>query len=67
MKSISKKVMTGLAAGAMGLSIWAPSSEAAAPEKNEYHTIHLAANTNLVWDVVWGSTDNYRNILLYNR
>ncbi|PGW03179.1 toxin [Bacillus cereus] len=51
MKSISKKVMAGLGVGAMSLSIWAPSSEAAAPENNRYYSIHLQANPNIAWDV----------------
>ncbi|PEI85369.1 RICIN domain-containing protein [Bacillus pseudomycoides] len=66
MKSMSKKIMTGLAAGAMGLSIWAPSSLAATPEKNEYHTIHLAANSNIVWDVFKGWTTDDAGIILWN-
>lgn len=66
MKSISKKVMAGLGVGAMSLSIWAPTSEAATPEKNGYYSIHLAANSNLVWDVSGNSTDNQKQILLYN-
>ncbi|MBX0352928.1 RICIN domain-containing protein [Bacillus toyonensis] len=58
MKSISKKVMTGLLVGATTLSIWAPSSEAA-PANNAYHTIHLAANALIKWNVYggWGSDD----------
>ncbi|WP_181149568.1 hypothetical protein [Bacillus sp. MYb209] len=31
----------------MGLSIWASVSQAATPEKNQYYTIHLAANLNI--------------------
>ncbi len=65
MKSISKKVMAGLGVGAMSLSIWAPTSEAAAPEKNEYYSIHLAANTWIKWDVPGNSLDN-RVIYLYD-
>ncbi|MFB5253668.1 RICIN domain-containing protein [Bacillus mycoides] len=65
MKSISKKVMAGLGVGAMSLSIWAPSSEAAAPENNRYYSIHLKANNNLAWDVRGGSTD-IAEIDLYN-
>ncbi|WP_336992631.1 RICIN domain-containing protein [Bacillus toyonensis] len=65
MKSISKKVMAGLLVGATSLSIWAPSSEAAAPEKNRYYSLHLAADPGKVWDVYkgWGSND--AGILLY--
>ncbi|USL16640.1 RICIN domain-containing protein [Bacillus thuringiensis] len=66
MKSVSKKVMAGLGVGAMSLSIWAPSSEAAAPAKNEYHTIHLAANSNIVWDVYKGWDSDNAGITLYN-
>ncbi|MDM5189442.1 RICIN domain-containing protein [Bacillus sp. DX4.1] len=66
MKSISKKVMAGLGVGAMSLSIWAPSSEAAAPANNEYHTIHLAANTNIAWDVYRGWDSDDAGILLWN-
>ncbi|MGH1329155.1 RICIN domain-containing protein [Bacillus pretiosus] len=66
MKSVSKKIMAGLGVGAMSLSIWAPSSEAAAPEKNAYHTIHLAANSNKVWDVSSAALDNNRAILLWD-
>ncbi|MED1287614.1 RICIN domain-containing protein [Bacillus mycoides] len=66
MKSISKKVMAGLGVGAMSLSIWAPSSEAAAPENNRYYSIHLKANNNIAWDVASGSVDNDRAILLWN-
>jgi len=36
MKLLSKKVMAGLAVGAMSLSIWAPASQAAIPEKHKY-------------------------------
>lgn len=62
----SKKIMTSLFAGAMTLSIWAPSSQAAVPEKNGYHTIHLASNTWIKWDVyrAWESDD--AGIILYN-
>ncbi|PJN58445.1 toxin (plasmid) [Bacillus mycoides] len=66
MKSISKKVMAGLGVGAMSLSIWAPSSQAAAPANNEYHTIHLAANSNIVWDVYKGWNSDDAGIVLYN-
>ncbi|MED1047325.1 toxin [Bacillus mycoides] len=66
MKSISKKVMAGLGVGAMSLSIWAPSSQAAAPANNEYHTIHLAANSNIVWDVYKGWDSDNAGIILYN-
>ncbi|PEX85751.1 RICIN domain-containing protein [Bacillus cereus] len=66
MKSISKKVMAGLLVGATSLSIWAPSSEAAAPEKNRYYSIHLQANKNLAWDVSGNSPDNNRAILLWD-
>ncbi|WP_409193467.1 hypothetical protein [Bacillus cereus] len=65
MKLLSKKVMTGLLVGAMGLSIWVPISEAA-PQKDRYYTINLKANPNLAWDVLWNSTDNNAPILLYN-
>lgn len=63
---LSKKVITGLFAGAMALSIWAPASQAAVPEKNGYHTIHLASNTWKKWDVFkgWGSDD--AGIILYD-
>ncbi|PFM56462.1 toxin [Bacillus cereus] len=66
MKSISKKVMAGLLVGATSLSIWAPSSQAAAPAKNAYHSIHLAANANLKWDVYGNSPNDEAAILLYN-
>ncbi|MFV5170624.1 RICIN domain-containing protein [Bacillus cereus] len=66
MKFLSKKVITGLFAGAMALSIGASSSEAAAPENNRYYSIHLKANTNKVWDVAYQSTDD-REILLYDQ
>ncbi|QWH98156.1 RICIN domain-containing protein [Bacillus mycoides] len=65
MKSISKKVMAGLGVGAMSLSIWAPVSEAA-PANNQYYSINLKANTNLVWNVAGNSPDNDRAILLWN-
>ncbi|MBJ7985421.1 hypothetical protein [Bacillus cereus] len=39
--------MAGLALGTMSLSIWAPVSQAATPEKNQYYTIHLTANSNI--------------------
>ncbi|SDZ44649.1 RICIN domain-containing protein [Bacillus sp. 166amftsu] len=65
MKSISKKVMAGLLVGATSLSIWAPSSQAA-PANNAYHTIHLAANSNIVWDVYRGWDSDDAGILLYN-
>lgn len=42
-----KKVMAGLAVRAMDLSIWAPVSQAATPEKNQFYTIHLVANSNI--------------------
>ena len=64
MKSISKKVMAGLLVGATSLSIWAPSSEAAAPEKNRYYSIHLKANPYLAWGVLGNSIDNNRAIFL---
>ncbi|PGM60818.1 toxin [Bacillus cereus] len=63
---LSKKVMTGLFAGAMALSIWAPASQAATPEKNGYYSIHLASNTWKKWDVTRGSLDNEVGILLYD-
>ncbi|MBJ8107732.1 MULTISPECIES: RICIN domain-containing protein [Bacillus cereus group] len=66
MKSISKKVMAGLGVGAMSLSIWAPSSQAAAPANNEYHTIHLAANTNIAWDVYKGWQSDDAGIVLWD-
>ncbi|MEC2391875.1 toxin [Bacillus thuringiensis serovar shandongiensis] len=50
MKFLSKKAMTGLLVGATTLSIWAPASEAA-PANNQYYSINLQANQNLVWDV----------------
>ncbi|HDR7430870.1 TPA: RICIN domain-containing protein [Bacillus toyonensis] len=65
MKSISKKVMAGLAVGAMSLSIWAPVSEAA-PDNNRYYSIHLKADPRLAWDVAGNSGDNNRAILLWN-
>ncbi|MED1093535.1 RICIN domain-containing protein [Bacillus paramycoides] len=61
----SKKVMTGLFAAAMGLSIWTPASHAETPEKNGYYSIHLAANTALKWNVDSASTDNERLIRLW--
>ncbi|EJV55146.1 MULTISPECIES: RICIN domain-containing protein [Bacillus cereus group] len=66
MKSISKKVMAGLGVGAMSLSIWAPSSEAAAPANNEYHSIHLAANANIAWDVYKQWESDNAGIRLFN-
>ncbi|MES5949592.1 MULTISPECIES: RICIN domain-containing protein [Bacillus cereus group] len=66
MKSMSKKVTAGLLVGATSLSIWAPSSEAAAPAKNEYHTIHLAANSSIVWDVYKGWESDDAGIILWN-
>ncbi|PGL85672.1 toxin [Bacillus sp. AFS054943] len=46
--------------------MWAPSSEAAAPEKNRYYSIHLKSNTKLAWDVSGNSIDNNRAILLWD-
>ncbi|MGH0544808.1 RICIN domain-containing protein [Bacillus cereus] len=66
MKSVSKKVMAGLAVGAMSLSIWAPASQAASPEKNRYYSIHLKSNPKLAWDVSGNSLDNDRAIVLWN-
>ncbi|MBE5107882.1 RICIN domain-containing protein [Bacillus thuringiensis] len=66
MKFLSKKTMTGLFAGAMALTIFAPASQAATPEKDRYYTINLKANQSIVWDVSRGSTDNDRAILLWN-
>lgn len=60
----SKKVITGLFAGTMFLSVWAPTSQAATPEKNRYYSIKLKANQNLVWDVAGASTGGAM-ILLY--
>ncbi|MED0906706.1 toxin [Bacillus cereus] len=65
MKSLSKKVMAGLLVGATSLSIWAPTSEAAAPEKNRYYSLHLTNNIEKVWDVYNGWTSNDAGILLY--
>ncbi|MEH7051417.1 RICIN domain-containing protein [Bacillus pseudomycoides] len=66
MKSISKKVMAGLLVGATSLSIWAPASQAAAPENNRYYSLHLAADTALKWDVYGNSPNDEAGILLYN-
>ncbi|MGG3654749.1 RICIN domain-containing protein [Bacillus pseudomycoides] len=66
MKSISKKVMAGLLVGATSLSIWAPASQAAAPENNRYYSVHLAADTALKWDVYGNGTYDDAGILLYN-
>ncbi|MGY1465612.1 RICIN domain-containing protein (plasmid) [Bacillus toyonensis] len=66
MKFLSKKVMTGLLAGATSLSIWAPSSEAATPEKNSYYSIHLAANANLTWNVYKGWQSDNAGIILWD-
>ncbi|MEB8691794.1 RICIN domain-containing protein [Bacillus cereus] len=66
MEPISKKVLSGLAAGVISLSIFAPASQAVTPEKNSYYTIHLAANANKVWDVSQASLDEYRGILLWD-
>ncbi|MED1558649.1 RICIN domain-containing protein [Bacillus paramycoides] len=62
----SKKVITGLFAGTMALSIAVPASHAETPEKNAYHSIHLTANTNKVWDVfrAWETAD--AGITLYD-
>ncbi|WIY58879.1 RICIN domain-containing protein [Bacillus arachidis] len=65
MKSLSKKVMAGLLVGATSLSIWAPASHAATPEKNQYYNIKLKANTYKIWDVANASLDNERAILLW--
>ncbi|MEH7706728.1 toxin [Bacillus toyonensis] len=65
MKSISKKVMAGLLVGATSLSIWAPISEAAAPENNRYYNIQLKSNQKKVWNVTRASNDNDRAILLW--
>lgn len=65
MKSISKKVMAGLLVGATSLSIWAPISEAAAPENNRYYNIMLKSNQKKVWNVSQASNDNDRAILLW--
>ncbi|PHE31427.1 toxin [Bacillus pseudomycoides] len=65
MKSISKKVMAGLLVGATSLSIWAPASQAA-PANNAYHSIHLAADATLKWDVYGNSPNDEAGILLYN-
>ncbi|PGD92847.1 toxin [Bacillus pseudomycoides] len=65
MKSISKKVMAGLLVGATSLSIWAPISEAAAPENNRYYNIALKSNTKKVWNVSQASNDNDRAIVLW--
>ncbi|MGM2864566.1 RICIN domain-containing protein [Bacillus cereus group sp. Bce021] len=64
MKFLSKKAMTGLLVGATSLSIWAPASQAA-PADNQYYSINLKANTNLVWDVN-GNTTEDAQILLYD-
>ncbi|HHP1053196.1 RICIN domain-containing protein [Bacillus cereus group sp. BfR-BA-01354] len=61
----SKKVITGLFAGAIALSIWAPASQAATPEKNQYYSIRLKANQNLAWDVYRGDTSDNIGVLLY--
>lgn len=66
MKFLSKKVMTGLLVGATTLSIWAPSSQAATPEKNSYHSIHLTANQNIAWDVFKGWTSDDAGIILWD-
>ncbi|MGG0233714.1 RICIN domain-containing protein [Bacillus tropicus] len=66
MKSISKKVIAGLLVGATSLSVWAPSSEAATLEKNQYYSIHLNNNLEKVWNVSAESTGDDRAILLYN-
>ncbi|PFZ05998.1 toxin [Bacillus pseudomycoides] len=66
MKSISKKVMAGLLVGATSLSIWAPASQAAAPDNNRYYSVHLAADTALKWDVYGNGTYDDAGILLYN-
>ncbi|MEN6662124.1 Uncharacterized protein BCRIVMBC845_06493 [Bacillus cereus] len=50
----------------MSLSIWAPSSQAAAPANNEYHSIHLAANANIVWDVYKQWESDNAGIRLFN-
>ncbi|EOO05000.1 hypothetical protein IAW_05818 [Bacillus cereus str. Schrouff] len=39
--SFPKKVITGLFAGTMFLPVWAPTSQAAAPEKNRYYSISV--------------------------
>ncbi|PJN52682.1 RICIN domain-containing protein [Bacillus mycoides] len=65
MKSITKKVMAGLGVGAMSLSIWAPASQAA-PTNNGYHTIHLAANATIVWDVYKHWESDNAGIRLFN-
>ncbi|OFD68761.1 RICIN domain-containing protein [Bacillus mycoides] len=65
MKSISKKVMAGLLVGATSLSIWAPISEAAAPENNRYYNIQLKSNQKKVWNVSQASNDKDRAILLW--
>ncbi|MBF7150585.1 RICIN domain-containing protein [Bacillus toyonensis] len=65
MKAISKKVMAGLLVGATSLSIWAPISEAAAPENNRYYNIMLKSNPKKVWNVSQASNDNDRAILLW--
>lgn len=62
----SKKVITGLFAGAMALSIGVPASHAATPEKNTYHTINLTANPSLVWDVFKGWQSDDAGLILWN-
>ncbi|CAH2466027.1 41.9 kDa insecticidal toxin [Bacillus mycoides KBAB4] len=60
----SKKIMAGLAIGAMSLSIWAPASQAA-PVNNRYETIHLKANPNEDWNVYEDATYDNAGIRLY--
>lgn len=57
--------MAGLLVGATSLSIWAPISEAAAPENNRYYNIMLKSNQKKVWNVSQASNDNDRAILLW--
>lgn len=61
---LSKKVITGLFAGAMALSIWAPASQAATPENNRYYSIHLKADQNKVWTVYEAGTYDDAGILM---
>lgn len=62
----SKKIVTGLFAGTMALSIGVPASHAATPEKNAYYSIHLAAKPSIAWDVFRGWTSDDAGIVLWN-
>ncbi|MCR8842571.1 RICIN domain-containing protein [Paenibacillus sp. SC116] len=65
MNFLSKKALSLLMVGAMSLSFWAPVSEAAVPEKNQYYNVKLKADLNKQWDNPNSSQSNNSGVNLH--